>query len=1211
MKLLFTLFLLLTAGQLAAGSIAPDWAELIPRQGTKALLLQNRKKQQPLFPVRLVTEPDRTRSCGVKVSCSAAGLELDLRKLFDDRVRKLNLSFLTVPDRKFPASLYQLALSIQGPKEAMVELYFEGKDLEGSHFYHRTSARLSGRQERLTFAESLPKELRELHLRFDLHTPGIYRISGVEFSPVEVAAPAGKAELLFYLPFDNSVEAAVAAGDPAPAEMRNIQFAPGIKGDALRSTKAAGTLLRYRRAGNFLRNSGTITLWFKPEWGEKFIGTTGDPSTYRALVSMERPVLRRGSGAVWFWCWGNMLRGDQSDPGDRYQLAGARMLKSDRWYHLAFSWNAAIDEKKLYIDGCRADSRREEISTLRPRPLLPGSGLPELESFFVGSYLGATEQADGLIDEVRIYSAPLAEREIALQAAQFRPLSIRLESPFIAPGDGKPLTFSAVNMGEKAISFQWSLEDALSRQVAGSNGKIHLPPGGHERITVVPKHCTPGRCAVRFSGAGDDFSIPFWKLHGRSPLEAAPGKLQLEPVDRVMPDPALGNERFLSIGKLRKGVLDGRPYLEAGKERGDRFAVRFHLPEIDSPYLVEWEFPDDAKRTCDFIAQSSKLQTSEYELQVGCAAGDEYPNSGKMLTQKCIYFPRSRDITLVFMSARKEAPAAAGEIRISRITSGLPDADVHSATPVRGRTRSVGIYYEDPAINNGFGVNGADPDQFETVIDRLIAYMKYSGQNLLAYPLVWYPGRITEACNPRNHTAGFVEAILSKFDAAGLEFMATMNQNDMISSLEINRRNFENGSLHSTEVAIHDTGKPNSGGWHGTPPNYNILHPAVQKEVMTNVKNILKAGVPHPSFKGIVLHLPRHAMLWFGDIKSGYNDYAIEAFERETGIRVPVNRKEPMRGKLYAEWLLKNVRSQWIDWRCRKLAEFYRGIAAEMAAARPDLLLIINSMIPSPEIGASNYTESDFVETKNREAGLDPRYYRDLPNVALEQTVYPADYRFRSGKPIRPEVHRALRTLDMKPEYYELLRASGVPWLHMHDRYWESAIGASGIANHWSDKPNTLKAPWLNEQHWRVSTINPAGVHAMRHYVLPLRFADLQGITKGGFLVGTYGMEPWLVPFSKAFRALPALLFHDLQTGSETLCARYLNQTDTSWFYVVNTTEKPAICEVKTDRTPVIDAVSGNVVGGKKSRFLLRLAPWQLRSFRIAGLGATVEVRAK
>ena len=88
----------------------------------------------------------------------------------------------------------------------------------------------------------------------------------------------------------------------------------------------------------------------------------------------------------------------------------------------------------------------------------------------------------------------------------------------------------------------------------------------------------------------------------------------------------------------------------------------------------------------------------------------------------------------------------------------------------------------------------------------------------------------------------------------------------------------------------------------------------------------------------------------------------------------------------------------------------------------------------------------------------------------------------------------------------------------MHDRYWEDAIGR--------EKP--IESAWLKEVRWRVSTLNATPPQFPQHYLAPLRFSDVQTITKGGFLIGTLGVEPKIAEFARAFRSLPAVVFADL-----------------------------------------------------------------------------------
>jgi hypothetical protein len=122
-------------------------------------------------------------------------------------------------------------------------------------------------------------------------------------------------------------------------------------------------------------------------------------------------------------------------------------------------------------------------------------------------------------------------------------------------------------------------------------------------------------------------------------------------------------------------------------------------------------------------------------------------------------------------------------------------------------------------------------------------------------------------------------------------------------------------------------------------------------------------------------------------------------------------------------------------------------------------------------------------------------------------------------------------------------------------------------------------------------------VHALRHFVLPLRYGDVLGMSKGGFLIGTYGMEDVLVPFVQAFRALPAVVFDDVG-GTETVKLRHKDFDGRSWFYIVNTDMKPARVKLSVPKR-THDLVTDERVGGvfSEETLTLQLKPYEMRSF--------------
>ena len=98
------------------------------------------------------------------------------------------------------------------------------------------------------------------------------------------------------------------------------------------------------------------------------------------------------------------------------------------------------------------------------------------------------------------------------------------------------------------------------------------------------------------------------------------------------------------------------------------------------------------------------------------------------------------------------------------------------------------------------------------------------------------------------------------------------------------------------------------------------------------------------------------------------------------------------------------------------------------------------------------------------------------------------------------------------------------------------------------------------------------------------------GLSKGGFLIGTYGTEEVLLPFIRAFRALPAVPFADVSSQGDVRVrgARFGGQDYT---YAINIGE--TVAEVRLD----LPSGSRDLVSGDAPPTALRLAPYELRAF--------------
>jgi hypothetical protein len=318
----------------------------------------------------------------------------------------------------------------------------------------------------------------------------------------------------------------------------------------------------------------------------------------------------------------------------------------------------------------------------------------------------------------------------------------------------------------------------------------------------------------------------------------------------------------------------------------------------------------------------------------------------------------------------------------------------------------------------------------------------------------------------RPHPADFIKYLCLRMGRRGMYFIPTFNVHSLPSLAEnavTDTKEIEAG--RETVLMMMWNNRPKTIGWHGTPPNFNPLSPEAQRQFLRIIDDMLDRYGGLPAFKGVCFHLTQHNILWFGHMDAGYNDCNIEGFQRDTGVRIPVEAKDPLRFNKRYRWLMENAREKWIQWRCRKIHDYYAQIARKLAAKRPDLRLILNLYTPSSpdeklEMLNSVGNEDAFREI-NRRAGVDIAMFKDQPNIIIQRTLFPADYRWtRVHRPLQPSTALS-RQINFVDTGFAPLRECPDVWINYHDRYWEDDIG----------RREPLKGLWGGETGWRFLTL--------------------------------------------------------------------------------------------------------------------------------------------
>jgi hypothetical protein len=189
-----------------------------------------------------------------------------------------------------------------------------------------------------------------------------------------------------------------------------------------------------------------------------------------------------------------------------------------------------------------------------------------------------------------------------------------------------------------------------------------------------------------------------------------------------------GADRYFAHGSATVTETEAGRYREAEGVSGARFGYRFSIEHVGKPHEVVVRYPDDKRR---FMCV---MDGTCYDLTTGVLTGDSQPLTGTMLELRQVFWPRWTDCSIVFMTWGEGEPAAAAEIAVYELDD-LPACSVPGDTG-DGARREIGVQYEDPCGNSAS--EGATTRAEWT--ERVITYMKHTGQRNLTFPMAWYHG---------------------------------------------------------------------------------------------------------------------------------------------------------------------------------------------------------------------------------------------------------------------------------------------------------------------------------------------------------------------------------------------------------------------------------------------------------------------------------------
>ena len=1056
------------------------------------------------------------------------------------------------------------------------------------------------------------------------------------------------AKLLFYAPFDGSAQAKIARGEAQPLKASGISFVPGVQGQAALVDEK--DRLAYSSAGNLTKDRGSFAFWIKPNWDFR-------ERISRALFLEDSPSYEVGSLCLRLWRIGyksgNSLCFDiRERTGNYMHYPIDDWWEKGEWYQVVGTWDRKIG-MRLYLDGGLTMCRN---FTWEPR---------NYQAFYLGSpapahtYFGMTT-ADAALDEFRIYDRALTPGEIkdlynstrpqAKPARTTKPLQeivpwmkISQEPEGICDGEPSLDIFpdeAIFDLGQaerievilcnregedQAGAVKYRLQAPSGKMQEGIQQGLVLKANGTASFSIPFRAREAGEYVLSCSWEGKNSFGSISHLLVMEPVRAErPGhseRLKLKLIDRVDCATETSADRFCDDGTSR--IVDspvGR-YRESGEKGFSMFAYRFRIKQPHAPHLVVITYPDDQARTFE-IVKTAPHWTVPMDVQTGVITGDEYPNTNHMQQHRFILWPREKDLAFLFISWEKGRPAAAGKIEIYQVQGGLPPARVNS--PQTGPERLIGLYQEDSAVlRSAFGGLDNSLTEFHRTLTNLIDYLKFTGQNLVAYPMVhyngiFYPSRVEgrgSAWVGGSYPEGFWELALKMFSRNRLylipEFMMFYGLPSMKQVGATDEEQIRAGE--ETILRVSSEGKVQAGRY----PHYNPIHPIVQTKMLAVVDEILERYGDYPAFRGLSFSLAQVDPIWFASLEYGYGDYNAALFQKETGIKMPVDDKEPQRFAKRYRWIMDNAKEPWVQWRCRKIYGLFAQISQRLANKRPDLRLVLSCWVPygyggPPPSGLGGWKPNGKpVFQIYREAGIDLNLYQGKSNIHIEKHLYPCCYRWRRGREAFSPTQLLSRDINFDSQALGTF-ANGIQTSAcFFNRYFENAFHPNWRRS--KDIRSQMPGFWWGDSSWTWPSVTPGHKYFLEVYAHALATFDAGTIINGGGSIGTVGHGEQVKEFAQAFRALPAQPFTQLKGLTDPVQGRELRTEAKYYFYLVNREHYPVQVNLTFAAQPgfrllnlAADQQMRPTRQGDGYQLSLTVEPYQLLSF--AATPASVKI---
>lgn len=941
------------------------------------------------------------------------------------------------------------------------------------------------------------------------------------------------------------------------------------------------------------------------------------------------------------WSWKAMMAMACAGLSAAGTLAGDA-LSRDFWSADAIEWgdgrpfDTPVKREGPYPQGYKADFQFQIPRTGWYELIFRGGG-PRHDLLLDGQFLYHRRTPSKLGQDAKAGNVwlPAGKHTLRIQRVGLMGFPSQLFGTFeLRPADGRPETcitaektlVDVLRRGEKfairvtgggpdatvyELLSRSSSEPAMPVQVVG---EVAFPASSEPQTQTVTVAC-PAEGAftlgARIKGGkellGSEFPIGPYAVVDVARIEPASGKLtpvhEIDCVAQTDNGEAIPPERFVECngptrvsrspaGSYRESHNSTAPLAPAMSRPDDQrcysgFSYRIELPSVQVPYLIDLEFPDDARRSVTIgqnwldeqggFAKGSSYSAKAYET------GGMQPLSQAMRHHRAIVWAKSKQLLLAVLSQQYLQRAAVARITVSRFEGDLvPAAKVAAADG-----RQFCFWYEETTNwRHLVSVESESlADMFEGA-DRLARLCRYFGFNALSLPAVGYQGSCFRT--DRLEGYGIPEYDLIRLTTLFCEKYGMASTPEIFSNqwylnlVELPRR----AERPEDVRAFSCHGAANGQG--AAPCNLNPLHPAVQQVWLEALGELADKLRDSPAFKGLTGRVDAWQFrgdFSFPSLNWGYGDWIVRQFEQDAGVKVPGAAGDPQRFIQRFEFLTaKDMQPRWVAWRCQRLLDYHLRLRDRIRGNRHELFFgLVGDFRCDP-----CYDMPDAISERALGCGVDLGVRRELDGLAIVPT---GRYGFRNLGVA------AQRTYDdfLSPAYVDAGKCQ-VRGYSAYMVYQE--LGRDYPADRLGVKVEPGKSPYY------CSAALASGRNSLEKYAVVLAQQDTAFLRDGGNTDVFGDPEQWN-PWFAEYGALPALPFASLPGASDPVAVWFREVQGASsfapglYFYAVNREQYPVTVTLDLQGAPALLCLgTGATVRPERDALVLDLQPYELRAFR-------------